>query len=172
MHLENKERRKLVLQKLRSADKAVTGRELAAICQVSRQIIVSDIAMLRAEGEKILATSQGYLLEQEDNTRQELDLYSPTLERLVHELELIVDNGGIVRGAGIEYGPYGEICCSVNFSSRRDIHKWMTQLKEEDLQPLSLLAGGYHTLDIEVRDEEGREEIRKLLGSAGYFAEK
>lgn len=67
--MENIERRRLILRKLKSSSASVTGRELAELCGVSRQIIVSDIAMLRAEGAKILATSQGYLMERNGTAR-------------------------------------------------------------------------------------------------------
>lgn len=168
--MENKERRRVILQKLKSTDKAVTGRELAINCQVSRQIIVSDIAMLRAEGEKILATSQGYILErQEDQKVEELKLFCTSTEALRHELELIVDNGGVITGAAVSYGPYGRMHCAILLNSRRDIRKWFEKLEELQLTPLSMLAGGEHSLYVEIDNAEEGEEIHQVLKEAGYL---
>jgi hypothetical protein len=56
-------RRNELLSKLKKSHQAVTGSELAEEFGVSRQVIVQDIALLRAKGEKIIATSQGYYYE-------------------------------------------------------------------------------------------------------------
>lgn len=170
--MENKERRRLILQKLKSTNTSVTGRELAELCQVSRQIIVSDIAMLRAEGAKILATSQGYLMEREkDSEVKALALAVPDTEALRRELELIVDNGGTIRGVSVEYGMYGTLRCAVSLCSRRDIRKWGEQLQEMHMKPLALVAGGAHTLYVEMENAEAGEEICRLLEDAGFLRE-
>lgn len=54
--MENKERRDTILNMLQQASKPVTGTEMARVCQVSRQIIVGDIALLRASGTPIIST--------------------------------------------------------------------------------------------------------------------
>lgn len=61
-HMENKERRDTILNMLQQASKPVTGTEMARVCQVSRQIIVGDIALLRASGTPIISTPRGYQL--------------------------------------------------------------------------------------------------------------
>lgn len=171
-NLENIERRRLILRKLKSSSASVTGRELAELCGVSRQIIVSDIAMLRAEGAKILATSQGYFMERErDGEVREIALYCTDVEALRHELELIVDNGGMIRGVSVEYGMYGKLSSALNLCSRRDIRKWGEQLQAMQIQPLSMLAGGAHCLCVEMENAEAGEEILRLLGEAGYLQE-
>lgn len=171
--MENTERRRLILQQLKTADSALTGRELALLCKVSRQIIVSDIAMLRAEGEKILATSQGYLIEQvHSHELKALLLYSDGQNALIRELELIVDNGGLIRGVSIEYGPYGCLSAKVMLGSRRDIRRWMENLDEIGMKPLALLAGGTHRLLVEMENEEEQEEICRLLKETGYLREE
>lgn len=170
--LENIERRRLILQKLKSTNTSVTGRELAELCGVSRQIIVSDIAMLRAEGARILATSQGYLIERErDSEAREIPLFCADREALRRELELIVDNGGMIRGVSVEYGMYGKLSCPLNLCSRRDIRKWGEKLEEMKMKPLSLVAGGAHCLYVEMENAEAGEEIWRLLGEAGYLRE-
>ena len=58
-----KERREKILARLASADEAISASRLAADFSVSRQIIVGDVALLRAAGHEILATPHGYICE-------------------------------------------------------------------------------------------------------------
>ena len=168
--MENVERRKLILQKLKAANTAVTGRELAELCQVSRQIIVSDIAMLRAEGMSIIATSQGYLLNgRREGEQYEIELYCASAEALLRELELVVDNGGMICGSVIDYGMYGSLSCRLALSSRRDITRWMDQARDLGICPFSLLGGGAHTLIIETEHREDYDAVCRALGSAGFM---
>ena len=62
--MENQERRKKILEMLKEATKPVTGTEMAQVCQVSRQIIVGDIALLRVGGTPVISTPRGYQLQQ------------------------------------------------------------------------------------------------------------
>ena len=48
--MDNVQRRKQIIAILHEADAPVNGTTLAKMCKVSRQIIVGDIAMLRAKG--------------------------------------------------------------------------------------------------------------------------
>lgn len=167
--MENVERRKLILQELKSVKHAVTGRELAELCQVSRQIIVSDIAMLRAEGISIIATSQGYLLNgRREGEQYEIELYCTGAKELLRELELVVDNGGMICGSVIDYGMYGSLSCRLALSSRRDIMRWMDQVRDLGICPFSLLGGGAHTLIIEIEHKEDYDEVCRALEKEGF----
>ena len=55
-------RRLRIMELLSRANAPLTGSTLAAVCHVTRQIIVGDIARLRAENTSIIATPQGYRL--------------------------------------------------------------------------------------------------------------
>ncbi|MHA4790996.1 HTH domain-containing protein, partial [Klebsiella pneumoniae] len=59
--LLGEERRALILQWLKENHRPMTGTELANKTNVSRQVIVQDISLLKARNEPIIATSQGYL---------------------------------------------------------------------------------------------------------------
>ena len=61
MHAE--ERRETILKLLRQSATPVRASTLAGQLSVSRQIIVGDIALLRAGGADILATPRGYCLQ-------------------------------------------------------------------------------------------------------------
>ena len=60
-----KERRQAILEQLKRAEKPVSATALARQYGVSRQIIVGDVALLRAGGEPISATPRGYVLDRE-----------------------------------------------------------------------------------------------------------
>jgi transcriptional regulator of NAD metabolism len=63
-------RRKAILEKLETSSDPITGTALADFFQVSRQVIVQDIALLRASGLGILATSNGYLIPKAQDTER------------------------------------------------------------------------------------------------------
>ena len=56
-------RRSEILQKLQNSGRAISGSALAKTFGVSRQVIVQDIALLRAQCIHITPTNRGYLLE-------------------------------------------------------------------------------------------------------------
>lgn len=60
--MNGRERRNKIIQMLSESSEALSGKELAGILDVSRQVIVQDIALLRAQDHEILSTNQGYLL--------------------------------------------------------------------------------------------------------------
>ena len=55
-------RRKEIVKRLAQADAPISATVLAAEFGVSRQIIVQDIALLRAKGTEIVSLSRGYRL--------------------------------------------------------------------------------------------------------------
>ena len=61
--MKGEERRKQLLNILSSSNNPVSGGTLAKELNVSRQIIVQDISLLRANGSNIFSTYKGYLLQ-------------------------------------------------------------------------------------------------------------
>ena len=61
--MDGASRRQQLLKILSDSRNPVSGGELAKELQVSRQVIVQDIALLRAGNEEILSTNRGYLLQ-------------------------------------------------------------------------------------------------------------
>ena len=60
--MNGKERRNKIVRVLLDSEVPISGKELAGILDVSRQVIVQDMALLRAQDYKIISTNQGYLL--------------------------------------------------------------------------------------------------------------
>ena len=55
------ERRKWLIEQLQRASEPIPGRTLGDLANVSRQVIVGDVTLLKAQGHPIIATSRGYV---------------------------------------------------------------------------------------------------------------
>ena len=58
-------RREKILATLSAAEAPLSGSALGRACEVSRQVVVQDIALLRTQGWPIQSTNRGYVLERE-----------------------------------------------------------------------------------------------------------
>ena len=82
------------------------ARSLAASCQVSRQVIVQDIALLRAAGYDIISTNRGYILNSLGQVERVFKVRH-TNEQMEEELNAIVDMGGCVKDVVVNHRIYG-----------------------------------------------------------------
>ena len=62
--MDARERRRAIMAVLEGAKDPVSGSALAREVGVSRQVVVQDIALLRADGHDIVATNRGYVLQE------------------------------------------------------------------------------------------------------------
>lgn len=159
-----------ILDALRNTEAPLTASFLAEKLSVSRQIIVSDVAILRASGEDIIATSKGYILGKpsEDYPFVGILVCKHTAEQLAAELYTIVDLGGTVIDVAIEHAIYGELSGKLELASRYDVDRFLTRVKEEkNAVPISTLTGGIHLHRIGCRDQESFDRIRAKLLELG-----
>ena len=114
-------RREGILRLLAGSDACLSASKLAERFGVTRQVIVSDIALLRANGQKILATRLGYRLERAPEQGKLASVVCRHGDRQVFdEFCAVVDNGGAVLNVIVEHPLYGEICVELNVASRYD----------------------------------------------------
>ncbi len=159
------DRRKNILKDLKEASKPVKGTQLAKCYGVSRQVIVHDIAILRAEGHEIIGSLKGYEVNKKENRMLKvINSVHKSIESMLEELEIIVDNGGKVLDVTVEHPIYGDIKANLMISNRKDIKRFIEQVKENRAEALSTLTGGEHLHTIEVDSEEMFKEILKDLG--------
>ena len=64
--MTGEQRRTEIRRMLQQSQQPLTGTALANALHVSRQVIVQDIALMRAEHLPILSTNKGYLLRPDD----------------------------------------------------------------------------------------------------------
>ncbi|MDU1466802.1 MAG: transcription repressor NadR, partial [Streptococcus mitis] len=152
-----KDRKQALLQLLKEAPKALNGQSLAEHFHVTRQVIVQDIAILRADGAPILSTNRGYVYKQVDVNPYVHKLFKVKheVEEIGQELLAIVDNGGRVQNTLIDHPVYGEIETLLKLSCRRDVQHFLEQVEHSDFRPLSELTDGihYHLVEAETQQD-------------------
>ncbi len=159
-----KQRHKQILEVLKTASEPVNGSSLAEQMEVSRQIIVQDVAILRARGHEIIATPRGYLLPSGMSQQQQTILaVKHTPQETEKELNILVDNGLTVIDVVVEHSIYGELRGNLMLSSRRDVQEFMDSLKDQGASLLSSLTGGSHLHTVQYRsDDDLQAAIQKL----------
>ncbi|MBM7550287.1 transcription repressor NadR [Peptoniphilus gorbachii] len=164
-----KTRREELLKILYEKQKPMSGESLAEKFDVTRQVIVQDIAILRASGKDIVSTNRGYYLNEERT--QKVFKVKHSDRDINKELNAIVDLGGRVKDVIVHHKVYGEIKKDLNCSSRRDVKIFIEKMKEEKSKPLDVLTGGVHFHTVLADNEEVIEEIEVVLKELGFLIE-
>ncbi|NCB63159.1 MAG: transcription repressor NadR [Clostridia bacterium] len=168
--MEANERREAVAALLRDNVAPISATALAQQFSVSRQLIVGDIALLRARGEDIAATPRGYLIPRDGGGVFKTLTCRHSGADLERELNLMVDQGCTVVDVAIEHPVYGLITGGLHLSSRYDVGEFIRKVREEDATPLSALTGGTHLHTLRCPDEAAFERVRRALDEAGFLA--
>ena len=172
--LLGEDRRDKLIQLLKESRKPLTGSELAKIANVSRQIIVGDISILKAKKEPIMATSQGYIYlhERKAETYFERILachHAP--EAAEDELNILVDIGVIVKDVKVEHPIYGDIVASIMVQTRREVQQFLQKMKDANAVYLSELTNGIHLHTISATSSHLLDEAEAALLAAGYLVQ-
>ncbi|OUN10408.1 transcription repressor NadR [Flavonifractor sp. An91] len=163
------ERRKAVEQMLEEAGGPVSATALARRFSVSRQIIVGDVALLRAAGADIVATPRGYVLGRRPAGVERTVACVHAPEEMEAELNAIVDAGGEVADVIVEHPVYGQLTGILGVRSRYDVQEFLQRVRADDARPLSDLTGGIHLHTIRCKDEKTFQRIQKTLKKAGFL---
>ena len=163
------ERRAAILSRLGSSAGPVAASVLAAQFGVSRQVVVGDIALLRAHGSDISATPRGYVLERDTGMMERTVATVHSGGEMQRELNIMVDNGCIVRDVIVEHPIYGQLTGSLELKSRYDVKNFVERSAQAEALPLSSLTDGLHLHTLLCPDEESFERVRQELGEAGFL---
>ncbi len=167
----SEERRRLLIEKLTQSCYPIIGSDLADFFGVSRQVIVQDIAIIRAKGVPVLATSSGYLIQNKrmsDNLIKTFVSKHNGYERMEEELSIIIDYGGNIIDVIVEHPVYGEIVGTLLISTRDDVTKFIEKVKATDSNPLASLTKGDHIHTIEVPSEKVFMLVMNELREKGF----
>lgn len=167
--MNGEERRKQILQILTKAEKPVSGLALAEKFDVSRQVIVQDIALLRANGTSIFSTNRGYLLEQSGERSRVFKVIHAD-EEVEDELTTIVDCGGKVVDVFVYHKVYGVLRADMNIKSRMDIQNYMKEISSGKSTLLKNVTSGYHYHTIVAESEAILDLIQEKLQEKGFLA--
>ena len=169
--MQREKRKDNIIQKLQSTGSPVSASALAKEFGVSRQIVVGDIAILRAEGHDISATPRGYMLPQLGTTPVYRIACKHDSSKILEELNAIVDCGGTLLDVSVEHPIYGELVGNLHIASRIDAKEFSDKIIESNAPPLSLLTDGIHLHAITCKDEATLERIEDKLRSIGILFE-
>ena len=167
--MEAASRRQAILDRLLTADRPVSASALAAGLNVSRQIIVGDIALLRAGGAEISATPRGYVLPRATDGITRTIACRHTLAQTGQELDILVDNGCTVLDVIVEHPVYGQLTGQLQISSRYDVEQFLARIRDSDAAPLSMLTGGLHLHTLCCPNEDAYTRACAALKAAGLL---
>lgn len=163
-------RRERILEYLKAADQPLSATALARRLSVSRQIIVGDVALLRAAGESITATPRGYVLERSRAGVVRRVACQHRSEDMERELTLMVDQGCIVENVIVEHPVYGQLTGLLELSSRYDVAQFIRKVEQNAARPLSLLTDGIHLHTLRCPDQAAFDRAAAALEREGFLA--
>lgn len=164
------ERRNGIIKMLIRERGAIKGTTLAETFNVTRQIIVKDIAILRAKGTNIIATPDGYMVNDDSSNRvKSIIAVNHNDEDVIKELEIVVKYGGIIEDVIVEHPLYGEIKGILMIKNLNDLNKFKNSLKQINAKPLSILTNGVHLHTISADSVENMDLIKEELKKNGFI---
>ena len=163
------ERRQAIREFLQQARQPVSAGALAARYSVSRQIIVGDIALLRAAGADISATPRGYVILREAGGLVRQVAVQHDAAGMEAELNAIVDQGCTVVDVIVEHPVYGQLTGPLQLSSRCDVGQFLSRCGQPDARPLSELTEGIHLHTLRCPSQEAYQQVLRALDDAGFL---
>ena len=161
-------RRKEIVSILSGSQKPVAGGTLAERLHASRQIIVQDIALLRAAGYDILSTHTGYLMKSMPLSERTFKVYH-TGEQTADELRTIVELGGTVANVYVWHKVYGRLEAPLNIYSLQGVEHFMESIKSGKSTELMHITAGHHFHTVRADSEATLRRIEQALSEKGYI---
>ena len=166
MKAEN--RRKEMIAYLLSQEKPISGSELSARFGVSRQIIVQDISLLKAQGYEILSTHSGYIVHQTPLAERVFKVRHTTGET-EDELNTVVDLGATVVDVFVWHKVYGKVSANLNIFSRLHVKQFIEGVRSGKSSELMNITGGYHYHTVRAESEAVLDTVAAALSQKGYI---
>ena len=165
------DRRQAIREVLQQSAQPVSATSLANRFSVSRQVIVGDIALLRASGIDISATPRGYVILSEDTgyVRRVACLHDGA--GMESELNAMVDQGCTVLDVIVEHPIYGQLTGPLQLSNRYDVQQFITRSAEAEARPLSMLTEGIHLHTLSCPSEAVFQRVLAALRELGVLLE-
>ena len=163
------ERRNAIYQVL-SADTPISATALAGRFGVTRQVVVGDIALLRAEGRSVIATPRGYIIPVPDGFLRTIACVHNAAQTR-DELNAMVDCGCTVIDVVVEHPVYGQLTAPLAISSRYDVEQFIEKMASASASPLSALTEGIHLHTLSCPDEQVFDHLRDKLREMGMLFE-
>lgn len=171
--MTGEERRESIIEILNNEGKPMSGSALAKMLGVSRQIIVQDIALLRAKDIKIISTNNGYIVSEKNKENvQRVFRVCHNDEEMEDELNTIVDLGGKVLDVIVEHPIYKKIRVNLEISNRRMVKEFLNKMKNQSGVPLKDISDGTHMHTVEAESNDILDDIEEELKEKGYLVKE
>ena len=167
--MNGEERRNKIIDYIEHSPVPVSGTALANHFSVSRQAVVQDIALLRASGNDIPSTNRGYVIAPKPKVFTRTFKVSHSDDQTDDELSLIVDLGGKVLNVFVDHNVYGRFEAKLDITSRRDVARFIKDVKSGNSSLLKNVTCNEHFHTIEAPSEEILDEIEQSLKQNGYI---
>ena len=167
--MSGNERREKIIAYLSDSGSPVSGKALSTLFGVSRQVIVQDIALLRAEKHRIASTNTGYVLLKGD-AEERVFKVRHSEEEVGDELKLITDLGGRVLDVFVYHKVYGTVRAELNIGSRSDIERFLSDIRSGKSSLLMNITAGFHYHTVRAKSEALLDIIQEKLEEKGYLA--
>lgn len=162
------ERRAEMIEQIQRSAVPLSGKSLAETYGVSRQVIVQDIALIRAEGTEIFSTNRGYVCQLPVKASRVYYVQHDD-SKIQEELNLIVDNGGRIEDVFIQHEIYGELRAELAIDSRKKTEDFIREIKSGKSSPLNTITSGYHYHTVTAESEEILDTIESELKENGFL---
>ena len=165
-------RRDQMLQLLMHQDSPISGAALAKRFCVSRQVIVQDIALMRAENHRIVSTNKGYLFrtEEQQNTQpKRVFCVRHSTEQVLEEFVSVIELGGKVLDVAVEHELYGQIRVDLLIETIQDAQDFVNRLLVCKDNPLKVLTDDCHYHTVAAPSEKLLDLIENELKSKGFL---
>lgn len=166
------DRKEKIIEEIKKSDKPISASTLAKKLGVSRQIIVGDVALIRASGTNIIATPRGYILDSKQQNQTYTIVVNHSQEQMADELYTIVDLGGCAIDVIVDHPVYGQLTGKLHLSSRYDVDQFIKKVNNNQAKPLSQLTDGLHLHTIQCPNEDTYQRIVSALDEKGYLFKK
>ena len=164
------QRRSAIYEQLTRADAPISATALAQRFSVTRQVVVGDIALLRAEGHRITATPRGYMIPSETGLLRTIAWHHSGADTQ-KELFAMVDCGCTVLDVIVEHPVYGQLTAPLALSSRYDVEQFVQRMADSHAQPISALTDGVHLHTLSCPSEDAFAHLKATLQSMGMLYE-
>ncbi len=162
-------RRTEILKILGDAEEVISATKLAETLGVSRQVIVQDVALLRANGYGIISHARGYTIKKHSSLEKVFKV-THSDEDTERELNLIISLGGTVNDVFVYHKIYGIVKASLNIKTKEDVDDFISGIATGKSSLLKNITAGYHYHTVCADSEEILESIEKGLENAGFLA--
>lgn len=165
------ERRTEIIGQIQKSAVPLSGKSLAETYGVSRQVIVQDIALIRAAGYDVIATNRGYVLNMLPDVTRVFKVCH-TDEQLEEELYTVVDLGGCVENVMVNHRVYGRIEAELQINSRRKAAEFLEDIRSGKSSPLKNITSDYHYHKVSADSDKTLDMIENALREKNFLVGK